>query len=347
MKQLTSEQLERLKPESREKYEKRLKAVKRNRRILAVVCTAAVVIAVGCALGMTVLFNITDITVSKPGAVYAAEEIINASGLNKGDNMVLTDFEQAASRIQTNLPYVLEADIAKSLSGKVTISIKDTSAAMLIEMKHGYAVADIRGKILETIEKKPENHNFIILKTRNSIDATPGMLFSFSSEQEGLVYNKLITELKNAGIYDNITLIDISDYTSVKVEYQNRLRILLGATDDLDVKLKGCIQVIKAEDEKDPALVAEINSKVAKKVYVNPIDSLHPEDEEDTTEPVTGADEGTTEPATDTGEGTTGQSEPVTDMSTENSEDTTSKTETTTEEASESTTQVSEENEEN
>lgn len=339
MKQLTPEQLERLKPESREKYEKRLRAVKRNRTILAVVCTAVVVIAVVCGLSMTLLFNITDITVSKPGANYTAEEIINASGLNEGDNMILTDFEKSAQRIQTNLPYVLEAQITKKLSGKVNISIKDASAAILIELKQGYAIADIHGKVLEITDKKPENNNFLVLTTRNSIDTVPGVFFKFASEQEETLYNKLVSELKNAGIFENITAINISDYASVKVEYQNRLRILLGTSEELDVKFKGCLEVIKTEDQKDPALVAEINCTIPKKVYVNPIDSLHPEDEEVVTEPATDT--------TDTGEEVTGQSEPVTDTSTTNPEDTTNKTETTTEDSSETTTQVSEENEEN
>ena len=166
MKQLTPEQLDRMKPESRERYEQRLRIVKRNRKIRNIVCAVVLVIAAATVLSMTVLFNITEITVAKAGANYTAEEIINASGLNVGDNMVLNDINQAAERIQTNLPYVLEAQISAKPSGKVTITIKDTAAAILIELKQGYAIADIHGKVLENIEEKPENNTFLVLKTR-------------------------------------------------------------------------------------------------------------------------------------------------------------------------------------
>lgn len=340
MKQLTPEQLDRMKPESRERYEQRLRIVKRNRKIRNIVCAVVLVIAAATVLSMTVLFNITEITVAKAGANYTAEEIINASGLNVGDNMVLNDINQAAERIQTNLPYVLEAQISAKPSGKVTITIKDTAAAILIELKQGYAIADIHGKVLENIEEKPENNTFLVLKTRNSIDTVPGIRFNFASGQEESLYNQLVSVLNEVGLFESITAIDISDYSSVKIEYQNRLRILLGSADELDVKLKSCVEVIKTEDKKDPALIAEVNCTIPKKVFVNPLDSLNPEDEEPADEPVE-------EPTTDSGEETTGQSEPVTQTGTTEPEETTSQTQTTTEDTSETSTSASEENEEN
>lgn len=323
MKQLTPEQLERLKPESRERYEQRLKAVKRNRKIATIAGLCVVIIMAVVIVSTTVLFNITGIKVTKPGANYTANEIISASGLNTGDNMIRTDFKKSAERIETNLPYVLEATISKKLSGEISISIKDTSAAILIELDEGYALADIRGKVLEIVEKAPKDNTFMSLKTSKTVNAVPGTFFNFADDNEKMIYDKIITELKNTGIYENITSIDISDHSSVKIEYQNRLRLLVGTTQDLDVKLKGAVKAITTEDNKDPTLIAEVNLTIPKKVFVNPVEYLYPpEDEEDVPEEVTDAAdeaEGTSVPEEETSnkseEGTT-EAEDTTEPST-------------------------------
>lgn len=281
MKQLTPEQLARLSPESRERYEQRLRAVMRNRRIATIAGVAVVAVVFVAIVCTTVLFNITTIKVAKPGAIYTANEIISASGLNAGDNMLRTNFKKSAERIETNLPYVLEATVSKKLSGEVSISIKDTSAAILIEIEEGYALADIRGKVLEILEEAPKNHKLMFIKTSKTVNAVPGTFFSFADENEKMIYDKIITELKNTGIYENITSIDISDHSSVKLEYQNRLRLLIGTTQDLDIKLKSGVEAIKAEDDKDPELFAEINLTIPKKVFVNPVEYLYPPKEED------------------------------------------------------------------
>lgn len=274
MKEFSPEQVARMTPEARARYEKRLRIVKRNRKILAGICGLLVFAIVAAALCMTVLFNISTIKVTKTGTIYTANEIILASGLNKGDNMLRTDFAKAAERIEKNLPYVLEAVITKKLSGEVSISIKDTAAAMIMHTADGYALADINGKILEIIKEIPEDAKFMTIRTKGELNAVPGDIFSFADSAEKELYDEIVGHLKKAELFEKITAIDISDKSSIKVEYQNRLRLLLGSSDQLDVKLRGGVEVIAAEDSKDPNTIAEINLMIPKKVFVNSIDSL-------------------------------------------------------------------------
>lgn len=274
MKEFSPEQVARMTPEARARYEKRLKIVKRNRKILAGICTFLVIAVVLAVLCMTVLFNISNIKVTKAGAIYTANEIILASGLNNGDNMIRTDFEKAADRIEKNLPYILEAKITKKLSGEVSISVKDTTAAMIMDTADGYAIADINGKILELIKEIPEDAKFMVIRTKGELKAVPGDTFSFADSAEKELYDEIVSHLKKAELFEKVTAIDISDKSSIKVEYQNRLRLLLGSSDQLDVKLRGGVEVIAAEDSKDPNTIAEINLMIPKKVFVNSIDSL-------------------------------------------------------------------------
>lgn len=296
MKQLTHEQIDRLTPELREKYFKQLKKVKRNRKILAGVIAFVVVAVVAAALSMTVLFNITSIKVKQAGKFYSEQEIISASGLDNGDNMIRTNFKTASKRIETMLPYVLEARIDKSLSGAVTITIKDDKASMIFSVKNGYAIADADGKVLEIFAKEPENSKLMVLKTGQELTAKPGEYIGFKDENEQSLYETICEALKKAKLYNKTTGIDISSPANIKIEYQHRLRIKIGDISDIDTKLTAAVKTIAMEDESDPNLIGEVNVMTPKKVYVNPLDSL---DETEKAEPVeektTAATEDTTE----------------------------------------------------
>lgn len=277
---LTKEQYERLTPEMRIKYDKRLKEVKRNRRIFAGIIAFIVIGAVCAVLSMTVLFNIKTIDVKQTGKYYTAQEILSASGLNVGGNIIRTDFDSAEERIETMLPYIKTATINKSLSGAVTISVKDDTASMIFKVKNGYAIADSDGKVLEILSEEPENNKLMVLKTKNELNAKPGEFIGFADENEESLYNTICTALKKAEIYSKITGIDISSTADIKIEYQHRLRIKIGTVSDIDTKLQAAVKTISMEDETDPNGIAEVNVMTPKKVYVNPLETL-----EETTKP--------------------------------------------------------------
>lgn len=287
MKELSPEQVARMRPEARERYEKRLKIVKRNRKILSTVCIALGVVAVVLALSMTVLFNISSIKIAGTGTTYGEKEIVMASGLNVGDNMVRTNFNKVEERIEKSLPYVMDASISKTFSGKITIKITETKAAIVIASDEGYIIADAQGKTLAVQNNLPENSKLMLLKLKGGATATLGEAFAFSEEDEKKIYDQLVSELTAAGMFKDITEMDLTQQSSIKLIYQGRLRLLLGASDNLTEKIRGGIKAIEQENERNPELIAEVNLTIPKKVFVNPLDSLEPPVEEETTEPIT------------------------------------------------------------
>lgn len=283
MKELSPEQVARMRPEARERYEKRLKIVKRNRKILSAVCIALGVVAVVLALSMTVLFNISSVKIAGTGTTYGEKEIVMASGLNVGDNMVRTNFKKVEERIEKSLPYVMDADISKTLSGKVTIKITETKAAIVIASDDGYIIADAQGKTLAVQNNLPENSKLMLLKLKGGVTAATGEVFGFSDEEEKKIYDQLVSELTSAGMFKDITEMDLTQQSSIKLIYQGRLRLLLGASDKLAEKIRGGIKAVEQENERNPELIAEVNLTIPKKVFVNPLDSLEPPVEEETT----------------------------------------------------------------
>lgn len=281
MKELSPEQVEKLRPEAKERYEKRLKEVKRNRKILMYVGIALVAIAVILTLSMTVFFNVSWINVTGEGEKYTPDQILMASGLEIGDNMIVTNFKKAEERIEKNLPYVHDAVITKTVTGKVTIAITYTKAEIAIKTPQGYILADMNGKTLETVKELPEEGSLMNLKLKGGISATAGETFTFNDDNEKALYDEIINCLDTVDMRSKITEMDLTQRSSIKLVYMGRLRLLLGSSEKLMEKIKSAAKVIEKEDEEDPALIAEINLTIPKKAFVNPVESLEDSGEDD------------------------------------------------------------------
>ena len=301
MKKLTARQIASMTPEARERYEKKLKIVTRNRRILFGIVAVVVVAAVFAVLSLTVLFNVSEVKVAKAGKHYQPEQIIEAADVEVGDNMVATNWDRVKEKVEQKLPYVLSLEIKKTASGKITFSVVDDTATLVFKTSKGYALADANCKVLEIVKEKPKNNGLTLLTVKNRINADPGETISFADDSESILYDTIRTAIKNSGI-GNITGIDISDPENIYLEYQSRYRLYLGNSEDIDYKLREAKKIIAEEDENDPNQIGEINLSILKKVYVEKLDTLEETTtakKDVTTQPETTAPDSTDEPEED------------------------------------------------
>lgn len=301
MKKLTARQIASMTPEARERYEKKLKIVTRNRRILFGTVAVVVVAAVFAVLSLTVLFNVSEVKVAKAGKHYQPEQIIEAADVDVGDNMVATNWDRVKEKVEQKLPYVLSLEIKKTASGKITFSVVDDTATLVFKTSKGYALADANCKVLEIVKEKPKNKGLTLLTVKNRINADPGETISFADDGESILYDTIRTAIKNSGI-GNITGIDISDPENIYLEYQNRYRLYLGNSEDIEYKLREAKKIIAEEDENDPNQIGEINLSILKKVYVEKLDTLEETTtakKDVTTQPETTAPDSTDEPEED------------------------------------------------
>ena len=301
MKKLTARQIASMTPEARERYEKKLKIVTRNRRILFGTVAVVVVAAVFAVLSLTVLFNVSEVKVAKAGKHYQPEQIIEAADVDVGDNMVATNWDRVKEKVEQKLPYVLSLEIKKTVSGKITFSVVDDTATLVFKTSKGYALADANCKVLEIVKEKPKNKGLTLLTVKNRINADPGETISFADDGESILYDTIRTAIKNSGI-GNITGIDISDPENIYLEYHNRYRLYLGNSEDIEYKLREAKKIIAEEDENDPNQIGEINLSILKKVYVEKLDTLEETTtakKDVTTQPETTAPDSTDEPEED------------------------------------------------
>ena len=112
-------------------------------RLLSVVAVAAAVI-VAC----LVFFRVNTVTVAG-NSRYTAEEIIAASGIETGDNLIAMSKSRVASAIRTQLPYVESVAIRRQLPDGVLLTVKERQAAASVDSAGGRWLISSQGKVLE------------------------------------------------------------------------------------------------------------------------------------------------------------------------------------------------------
>lgn len=289
-------------PRSRDEIrrEQQLRALKKRRRKKAILSLVLflLILCVGAVLMFTVFFHISDFEV-KGNSRYTAQEIIEASGIAKGENLFLCKTEQAAGQMAEKLPYVESVTIKRKLPDKLVVTVQEAQLRLAVQQGNSYLIMTGSGKVLEIgATKLPEGA--ALLKGVEVKSASPGKQVSFppkvqestqaaqetvSAQQqesgqsrEKTVLDHLLQAAQEAGLSE-ITLIDLSDLEDIRVTYQGRMELLLGDDGQLAQKMKLGLEVIAREEESNPDKKGSINLTIPKKAFfsetVEPAQTTH------------------------------------------------------------------------
>lgn len=197
--------------------------------------------AVFLLLSTTVFFNVEHITVSG-ASNYTADEIIEASGIKAGDNLVRTSTDKCAEQIESRLVYIENAKVTRSFPSTLVITVEaSVPAANFICDDHILLISG-GGKVLDKIqEEKAGLLDFT--GTDPMPDLIPGAMFQSSDEHKDNAVKKLM-EYFAANGSENITLVDVTDRSEISYTYDNRITVKIGSINDLEYKMKFSEEII-------------------------------------------------------------------------------------------------------
>ena len=93
--------------------------------------------AIAMVTALTLFFKVETIVVTGAGR-YTAEEIIAASGVETGDNLVLLDRYRVSQRIYTALPYITDVRPRQEFPSTLNIEVTETRIAAAIQVAGGH-----------------------------------------------------------------------------------------------------------------------------------------------------------------------------------------------------------------
>ena len=174
-------------------------------------------VAAAVAVACVVFFRVNDLEVSG-NARYTAEEIIEASGIEPGDNLIALSRSRVSVSICTRLPYVQNVNIRKVLPDRVELRVSERVAAAAVGSVEGRWLISAQGKLLE------KDTGAVRVVTVNGLTAVApypgGMIQVAEGEETTLSYVKeLLTQLESHGWLGECTLLDCSAAASMLLEY--------------------------------------------------------------------------------------------------------------------------------
>ncbi|MCI7768201.1 MAG: FtsQ-type POTRA domain-containing protein [Oscillospiraceae bacterium] len=195
-------------------------------------------------LSTTVFFNVEHISV-EGASNYTADEIIEASGIKAGDNLVRTSTEKCGEQIESRLVYIENAKVTRSFPNTMVINVEaSVPAANFITDSYTLLVSS-KGKVLDKIqEQKAGLLNFV--GTDPSPELIPGAMFQSEDEHKDAAVKKLM-EYFSENDSEHITLVDVTDRSELSYTYDNRITVRLGSINDIDYKINFSEEIIRTK----------------------------------------------------------------------------------------------------
>lgn len=209
------------------------------------------IICAALVFGLSVFFRVSGIEV-EGNAFYSVEEIIDASGIEEGDNLFFINRFSAVSRIFSKLPYVEKAVINRSLPNKLVIEVSESKAIACISAENGTWAIDKNCKLLSLV-KNEELEGLIRIEGLLPIAPEAGQIIApGEAESPKVLYlSEILTQIETLSINDKITFIDISGITNPTFDYLGRFTVKLGTNDNTEYKFQCLLSAVEALSEGD------------------------------------------------------------------------------------------------
>ena len=263
---------------------------RRRRRNLLMVLLGLLVICVGVALSLTVLFKVDTFRIenmdgSTPAdtGIYTEDAILGALGVPVGENMFQFSAAQKEKNMVVSLPYLERVEIRRRLPSTLVIRVEPAVETWCAQSDSGWLTLSDGLKIMKISEEQPQGlpallgldieapvaGYYLKLATPNAtatpapaasgVSAVQSTASSSSSSTSGSEQsthdpmddvNRLLELLWTYELKDDCTSIQFGDSNELYFIYQNRAKVLLGTFNNLDYKIKFAAYLLHNEDGK-------------------------------------------------------------------------------------------------
>ena len=212
-------------------------------RVLSVLLTAVAVVA-----ALTLFFKVDQVVVSG-NSRYSAEEVIEVSGVEQGDNLILMDKYHIAEKLYTELPYITEVRINRKLPDVLMVEVVETEAVAAIKGGSSTWLMDSGGKLLEVVSASMAKKYIALEGLTAESPAISGKLkLSEESPISAQRILELMQALKQWGMLEKTTSLDASNPDHMVLSYDGRFQVEIFYDADFNFKLN-CLQAAVAQLE--------------------------------------------------------------------------------------------------
>ena len=215
-----------------------------------------IVICAALVFGMSVFFRVSNIEVTGADR-YTTEEIVAASGIKDGDNLMFINRDAAAERIYTKLIYIGEVTVRRKLPNTVVIEISESGAVAVMETDSGLWLIDRNCRLLEAC-KTQDAETYIKVEGLSAVKPLEGETIGVSDEDKpkATYLRGILNAFADQGITADVDSLDLSNPISAQVDYlDGRFIVKLGDSENMDYKMELLVSVVQKLEAKDTGTI--------------------------------------------------------------------------------------------
>ena len=222
---------------------------KKRSAFYAPLCFLLVIAAL--VFGLSVFFRVANVEV-EGNARYTAEEIIEASGIEPGDNLFFINRFAAMSRINAKLPYVESAVINMHLPNRLQIVITESVAAAYVTAEDGIWAIDRSCKLLSRVNAD-ELNGLIRIEGLTPIAPEIGETIApGEADSPKVAYlSEILHQITELGLQASVKYVDISNLGNPSFDYLGRFKVKLGTDENVEYKFQCMLSAVDALSDGD------------------------------------------------------------------------------------------------
>ena len=205
---------------------------------LVLLFTAALIVS----LSMTVFFNIKTSRVTGNADSYTAEDVVKATGISIGDNMMRLKEKAAAQRAVEALIHVETVEIIKEFPNTLEIRVEKCTPAYNVVYEFGTLIVSEHGRILSnSMDPQP---GLVRIVGYTPKETTPGKYIAAEEERYDKVFGAFRDLIYNGDLTAPIVEVDMKDFNDIMVNFDHRIIFDMGNWSEINYKISFAEQII-------------------------------------------------------------------------------------------------------
>ena len=206
---------------------------------------AGIVIAV--VLSMVIFFRVQDVKVYG-NSKYSAQQVVDACGVAKGDNLLTMSRGEVAGNVLAALPYVNTVQVTRQLPDTLVITVTEYETTFAMTDESGvYYLVTAGGKVAEKVNEKDARQH-VVIQGATLQSPQVGQAASIGGGLTETV-KAVMTELDAAELTEQITSVTVGSASKITAYYEDRFEVHLGSSERLAYKLEFLKTVIAQQKD--------------------------------------------------------------------------------------------------
>jgi len=192
--------------------------------------------------------------------IYTTEQVIEASGVSRGNNLLYLNTNSVAQNIRRELPYIDTVVISREFPDTLAITVTESVAVAYLIFEGDTVIIDSSGRVLERFQHAPgagaASSISELIEIRGVIVSEASVGIALKSElgveQFLSTMQNVLKSMEREGIIDNVNYLDVSNINNIHFGYQGIYRIIVGGIGDIRLKLSKLPSHILEIQRKNP-----------------------------------------------------------------------------------------------